>query len=76
VESTSTVLRIGTLDTEGDEYACLRDRPALRPLHHAERFEALAGSAVEPVEPPCNVNDPEFAAAMVAKLDEDLGGSQ
>jgi uncharacterized protein (UPF0261 family) len=55
-----------------------------QPFHDAEAdaqlFEALrvglAGSSVELVELPCNINDPEFSAAMVDKLDEYLGGSR
>jgi uncharacterized protein (UPF0261 family) len=55
-----------------------------QPFHDGEAdarlFEALreglAGSAVELVEMLCNVNDPEFAAAMVDKLDEYLGASR
>jgi uncharacterized protein (UPF0261 family) len=52
-----------------------------QPFHDAEAdaelFEALRvgleGSDVELIEMPCNVNDPEFAAAMAAKLDEYMG---
>jgi uncharacterized protein (UPF0261 family) len=55
-----------------------------QPFHDAEAdaglFEALRegleGSTVELVEIACNINDPEFAAAMVDKLDEYLGGSR
>jgi uncharacterized protein (UPF0261 family) len=46
----------------------------------AELFEALraglAGTDVELIEMPCNVNDPEFAAAMAAKLDAYMGGGR
>jgi uncharacterized protein (UPF0261 family) len=49
-----------------------------QPFHDPEAdaalFEALRhgldGTAVEVIEMPCNINDPEFAAAMAAKLDE------
>jgi uncharacterized protein (UPF0261 family) len=55
-----------------------------QPFHDAEAdaelFDALrqglAGTTVELIEMPCNVNDPEFAAAMVDKLDDYLGGSR
>ena len=53
-----------------------------QPFHDAEAdaelFETLrqglAGSNVELIEMPCNINDPEFAAAMVDKLADYLGG--
>jgi uncharacterized protein (UPF0261 family) len=55
-----------------------------QPFHDAEADaalfdalrEGLAGSEVELVEMPCNINDPEFAAAMVDKLDDYLGGTR
>jgi uncharacterized protein (UPF0261 family) len=46
----------------------------------AALFEALRtgleGTAVELIEMPCNVNDPEFAAAMAAKLDEYMAAAR
>jgi uncharacterized protein (UPF0261 family) len=46
----------------------------------ADLFEALrqglAGTSVELIELPCNINDPEFAAAMVDKLDAYVGGRE
>jgi uncharacterized protein (UPF0261 family) len=55
-----------------------------QPFHDAEADAALfgalrqglAGTDVELIEMPCNINDPEFAAAMVDKLDDYLGGSR
>jgi uncharacterized protein (UPF0261 family) len=48
-----------------------------QPFHDPEADEALfaalrdgLGDRVELVEMDCNVNDPEFAAAMADKLDE------
>jgi uncharacterized protein (UPF0261 family) len=53
-------------------------QPFFDPEADAELFEALRagleGTDVELIELPCNVNDPEFAAAMAAKLDEYMGG--
>jgi uncharacterized protein (UPF0261 family) len=49
-------------------------QPFHDPAADAELFEALRegleGTAVELIEMPGNINDPEFAAAMAAKLDE------
>jgi uncharacterized protein (UPF0261 family) len=55
-----------------------------QPFHDAEAdaelFDALrqglAGTTVELIEMPSNINDPEFAAAMVDKLDDYLGASR
>jgi uncharacterized protein (UPF0261 family) len=53
-------------------------QPFFDPQADAELFEALRqgleGTSVELIEMPCNLNDPEFAAAMVDKLDAYMGG--
>ena len=59
---------VSMIDAEGQPF---HDPEADGALFDALR-EGLGGS-VELVEMDCNVNDPEFAAAMAAKLDEYLG---
>ena len=59
---------VSMIDAEGQPF---HDPEADAALFDALR-EGLDGS-VELVEMDCNVNDPEFAAAMVAKLDEYMG---
>jgi uncharacterized protein (UPF0261 family) len=55
-------------------------QPFHDPAADAELFAALRagleGSGVEVVEMDCNVNDPEFAAAMADKLDAYMGGAR
>jgi uncharacterized protein (UPF0261 family) len=59
---------VSMIDAEGQPF---HDPQADAALFDALR-EGLDGS-VELVEMDCNVNDPQFAAAMVAKLDEYMG---
>ncbi len=59
---------VSMIDAEGQPF---HDPEADAALFDALR-EGLDGS-VELVEMDCNVNDPEFAAAMAAKLDEYMG---
>jgi uncharacterized protein (UPF0261 family) len=59
---------VSMIDAEGQPF---HDPDADAALFAALR-EGLAGSAVELVELDCNVNDPEFSAAMADKLDSYL----
>jgi uncharacterized protein (UPF0261 family) len=59
---------VSMIDAEGQPF---HDPEADAALFAALR-DGLAGSAVELVELDCNVNDPEFSAAMADKLDSYL----
>jgi uncharacterized protein (UPF0261 family) len=63
---------VSLIDAEGQPF---HDPGADAALFDALR-EGLAGSSVELVELDANVNDEEFADAMVDKLDAYLGGAQ
>jgi uncharacterized protein (UPF0261 family) len=63
---------VSLIDAEGQPF---HDPEADAALFDALR-EGLAGSSVELVELDANVNDEEFADAMVDKLDAYLGGAQ
>jgi uncharacterized protein (UPF0261 family) len=63
---------VSLIDAEGQPF---HDPGADAALFDALR-EGLAGSSVELVELDANVNDDEFADAMVDKLDAYLGGAQ
>jgi uncharacterized protein (UPF0261 family) len=63
---------VSMIDAPGQPF---HDPAADEALFRALR-EGLEGSRVEVVEMSCNVNDPEFAAAMADKLDAYMGGAR
>jgi uncharacterized protein (UPF0261 family) len=63
---------VSAIDAPGQPFF---DREADAELFEALR-QGLEGTDVELIEMPCNLNDPEFAAAMVDRLDAYMGAAR